>query len=189
MVLFTSNNGPWISYGDHAGVTPFREAKGTGFDGGTRSACIVKYPGQIEAGSSSERAFCSIDILPTICGIAEAPLPKNEIDGKDVWDLITNKPDAVNPHVYYPFSTGSRFEGVISGDGNWKLHLPHPYRTLVKAGMDGAAGTYRQETIELSLFDMKNDPYETTNVLDQYPEIAKELQRLAEVHKGRFYGD
>ena len=189
MVLFTSDNGPWISYGNHAGVTPFREAKGTGFDGGTRSACIVKYPGQIEAGSSSERAFCSIDILPTICGIAEAPLPKNEIDGKDVWDLITNKPDAVNPHVYYPFSTGSRFEGVISGDGNWKLHLPHPYRTLVKAGMDGAAGTYRQETIELSLFDMKNDPYETTNVLDQYPEIAKELQRLAEVHKGRFYGD
>ena len=44
VVIFSSDNGPWISYGDHAGKTPFREAKGTTFDGGTRSACIIKYP-------------------------------------------------------------------------------------------------------------------------------------------------
>ena len=51
IVVFTSDNGPWISYGNHAGTTPYREAKGTSFDGGTRSACIVKFPGRIEAGT------------------------------------------------------------------------------------------------------------------------------------------
>ncbi|MBN1560201.1 sulfatase, partial [candidate division KSB1 bacterium] len=117
MVIFTSDNGPWISYGNHAGVTPFREAKGTSFDGGTRSACIIKFPGAIAPSTTSTNAFCSIDIFPTICTLAGAELPENEIDGKNVLDLLMNKEDAAHPHDYYPFSTNDRFEGVISGDG------------------------------------------------------------------------
>ena len=136
-IIFTSDNGPWISYGDHAGSTPFREAKATSFDGGTRSACIMKYPGAIKAGSSSDQAFCSIDILPSICEHIGAPLPDSEIDGKNVWDIITRKPGATNPHEYYAFSTGDTFESVMTGDGRWKLHLPHDYRTLVTAGKHG----------------------------------------------------
>ncbi len=189
MVIFTSDNGPWISYGNHAGVTPFREAKGTSFDGGVRSACIIKYPKAIAANSSSETAFCSVDIVPTVCALTGAELPENEIDGKNVWDIVTQKENAENPHEYYPFSTGNQFEGVISGDGRWKLHLPHQYRTLVKPGMDGDAGKYEQRTIELSLFDMKNDPYETTNVIEQYPEIAEHLETLALEHKETFYAE
>ena len=104
-MVFTSDNGPWISYGNHAGKTPYREAKGTGFDGGTRSACIMRYPGKIKAGEVSKRTFCSVDLLPTIAKLAGAPLPKNPIDGKDVWDLIAGKAGATNPHAYYPFST------------------------------------------------------------------------------------
>jgi len=187
MVIFSSDNGPWISYGNHAGVTPFREAKGTSFDGGTRSACIIKYPGKIKASSTSITAFCSIDIVPTICAVTGAELPKNEIDGTNVWGLITGKEGAENPQAYYPFSTGGRFEGIISGDGRWKLHLPHPYRTLVRAGMDGEAGDYEQKQIDLSLFDMVNDPYETTNVIVKYPEVAEKLTALAEAHKQKFY--
>lgn len=187
VVIFSSDNGPWISYGNHAGTTPFREAKGTSFDGGTRSACIIKYPGRIKAGSSSDRAFCTIDILPTFATLAGAELPENEIDGKNVFDLITNKEGAVNPHEYYAFSTGNRFEGMISGDGRWKLHLPHGYRTLETPGKDGKAGKYQQAKIELSLFDMKSDPYETTNVIDKNPEIAEKLKKLAEEHKARFW--
>jgi arylsulfatase A len=79
------------------------------------------------------------------------------------------------------------FEGVISGDGKWKLHLPHKYRQLVKAGNDGAAGVYRQTEIGLSLYDMEKDPYETTNVLDAQPEVAAKMQAFAAAHRREFY--
>jgi arylsulfatase A-like enzyme len=182
LVIFTSDNGPWISYGNHAGKTPYREAKGTGFDGGTRSACIMRYPGRIKAGSVSKKALCSVDLLPTIAHLAGAALPKNPIDGRNLWDLISGKRGAVNPHEFYPFCTGPNFEGVISGDGRWKLHLRHEYRTLVEAGRDGAAGKYRQATIELSLFDMEKDPLETTNVIGKFPEVAARLKGYSEQH-------
>jgi arylsulfatase A-like enzyme len=187
LVIFTSDNGPWISYGNHAGATPFREAKGTSFDGGTRSACIMKLPGRIKEGTRSSRAFSTIDILPTVAHLAGAELPDNPIDGKNVWNLIVERAGAVNPHDYYPFSTGQTFEGIITGDGRWKLHLPHNYRTLVQAAHDGQAGTYRQERIELSLFDMLNDPYETRNVLGDQPEVAARLQAFAANHRKTFY--
>lgn len=187
-VFFSSDNGPWRSYGNHAGKTPFRESKATGFDGGTRSACIIKYPGRIEAGTISTKAFCSIDILPTVCYLSGAALPANEIDGRNVWDIINGSPGAENPHEYYAFSTVDIFEGVISSDGRWKLHIPHTYNSLVESGNDGAPGRYVKKEIGLSLFDMKNDPNETTNVIGDYPDIAKKLQQLAEQHKKKFYG-
>ena len=187
LVFFSSDNGPWISYGNHAGKTPFREAKATSFDGGTRSACILRFPGRIKAGTVSTRAWCSIDMLPTLAHLAEAKLPDNPIDGRDVWDLISGKPGAKNPHEYYAFSTGPNFEAVMSGDGKWKLHVPHPYQTLVRAGHNGAPGEYRRTEIGLSLYDMKNDPYETKNVLEQYPEVARRLEGHAEEHRREFY--
>ncbi|HDS08278.1 MAG TPA: arylsulfatase [Bacteroides sp.] len=187
--ILTSDNGPWISYGNHAGFTPFREAKGTTFDGGVRSACIVKYPPQIDAGTTSDRTFCSIDLLPTLCHLANVPLPANEIDGMNVWELVHGLEAAENPHPYYAFSNNRSFEGILSGNGRWKLHLPHPYRTLMEAGRDGIPGTYVQESIDTALFDMANDPLETTNVLVQHPEVARELIQMAEAHRSRFYRD
>jgi arylsulfatase A-like enzyme len=189
LVIMTSDNGPWTSYGNHSGKTPFRESKGTGFDGGTRSACIMRYPGQIKAGTVSKKAFCTIDLLPTIAKLAGAALPQNPIDGKDVWPLISGSKGATNPHEYYAFSTGAVFEGVISGDGKWKLHLPHKFRQLVKAGNDGAAGVYRQTEIGLSLYDMEKDPYETVNVLDAQPAVAARMQAYAAAHRKEFYSD
>jgi len=187
LVIFTSDNGPWVSYGNHAGKTPYREAKATGFDGGTRSACVMKFPGRIKPGTVSQKMICTIDILPTLAKLAGAKLPKNPIDGKDVGDLIAAKSNAKNPHEYYPFSTGGTLEGVVTGDGKWKLHLPHRYRTLVTPGKDGRPGRYARKQIGLSLFDMVNDPYETKNVIKEHPEIAAKLQALADGHKKKFY--
>lgn len=187
LVIMTSDNGPWSSYGNHSGATPFREAKGTSFDGGVRSACIVKYPGEIEAGTRSSQAFCTIDILPTVTRLAGADLPANPVDGKDMWDLIRGKAGAVNPQEYYPFSTGSVFEGLLTGDGRWKLHVPHGYRTLMVAGNDGAAGKYRQDKIGLALYDMENDPMEERDVAGEHPEVMARLLGLAEKHREEFY--
>ncbi len=189
LVVLTSDNGPWTSYGNHSGKTPFREAKATSFDGGTRSACVMSFPGRIKAGTVSSRTFCSIDLLPTVAKLTGAELPANPIDGRDVWDLIVGTPGAVNPHPYYPFSTSTRFEAVMSGDGHWNLQLPHAYRQLVKAGNDGAAGKYTQRKIGLSLFDMEKDPLETTDVITENPEVAQRLEGFAEQHRQEFYPD
>ncbi|MCG6189481.1 sulfatase family protein [Maribellus maritimus] len=189
IVIFTSDNGPWISYGNHAGTTPFREAKGTSFDGGTRSACIVKYPDELAGNQKSTNTFLTIDFLPTLCKLANVSLPETEIDGRDVWDLIAGKENATNPHNYYAFSNGSEFQAIMSGDGKWKMHLPHDYRTLDYAANDGMAGKYKQTKIELSLFDMENDPYETTNVIEAHPDIAEKLMSFAEQHKTKFYSE
>ena len=187
LVIFTSDNGPWITFGNHAGKTPYREAKATSFDGGTRSACIMKYPGHIPAGKISDQAFCTIDFMPTICHLTGARLPENKIDGMDVTDLIMSTPGAENPHQYYAFSTGKNLEAVMSGDGRWKLHLPHEYRTLVRAGKDGMPGEYEQKTIGLSLFDMKNDPFEKDDLSARYPDITSRLQGYAREQQEKFY--
>ncbi len=189
LVVFTSDNGPWTSYGNHAGATPYRESKGTSFDGGTRSACIMRFPGRIPAGSVSNAMLGSIDLLPTFARLAGVAPSQTPLDGRDVWELVSGHPDATNPHEYYAFTTGNTFEGVFSGDGRWKLHLPHNYRTLAgePGGRDGIPVKYRQGQIGLSLFDMAEDPYETTNVLDRHPEVGARLLALAERHRAAFF--
>ena len=189
IVIFTSDNGPWISYGNHAGRTPYREAKGTTFDGGIRSACIIKYPELIKAGSKSQSTFFTIDLLPTLCGMAEVPLPKNEIDGKNVLDIMLNQPEAQNPHDYYAFTNGSNFQGVMSGDGKWKLHIPHQYRTLSTNGGNGIPGKYVQATIDTSLFNLEEDSMEASNVMEKYPDIAEKLLEFADSHQQKFFSD
>lgn len=67
---------------------------------------------------------------------------------------------AKSQNKYYAFSNGDEFQSVISSDGRWKLHLPHSYRSVKEYGADGEPGNYFQKSIELSLFDMENDPYE-----------------------------
>ena len=187
LVVFTSDNGPWAVYGDHAGVTPFRESKATSFDGGVRSACVMKLPGKIPAGTRSTRAFSTIDLLPTIANLTGAKLPDYAIDGKDVWPLIRGDKDAKNPHRYYPFTIGGRLESILSGDGRWKLHLPHGYGSVAKLGKGGLPGKRRRGKIELSLFDLENDPYEKTDVRAANPEIAEKLEAFAEEHRNSFF--
>jgi arylsulfatase A len=187
IVIFTSDNGPWLSYGNHAGKTPFRGEKGTTFDGGVRSPLIVRYPPAIEPGTVSHQAFMSIDLLPTISSLAGAPLPGYEIDGKNVWDIITGREGAENPHKYYGFTMSNNFEGVLSPDGKWKLHLPHDYRFPLKGGVDGQAGIYIRKSVDTTLFDMVHDPFEKVNVFKEFPDIASELLRYAEEHRQKFF--
>lgn len=185
--IITSDNGPWTSYGNHAGSTPYREAKGTSFDGGVRSACVIRYPGKMPAGKKSDRTFCSVDILPTLCQLTGAPLPAYEIDGHNVWDWIRGARGAKNPGEYYAFTTGNNFEGIMTADGRWKLHVPHGYRHLIAAGNDGAAGKFEQRKIGLALYDMKNDPFETTDASAKHPDVRARLAALAERHRARFH--
>ena len=187
IVIFSSDNGPWISYGNHAGQSPFRGDKATSWDGGTRSPLMIKYPGHIEPNTLSYNTFFSIDFFPTFSYLTGASLPDYEIDGKNVWDLIIDKPGAKNPHDYYAITMFDNFEAVMTPDGKWKLHLPHAYRDLVVGGVNGMPGVYRQLKTDTVLFDMVHDPYEKINVYGKYPEISVELLKFAEIHNNKYF--
>ena len=76
LVIFTSDNGPWMSYGNHAGSPgPFRESKGTSFEGGVRVPFIARWPGRIPRGAVTDVPAMTIDLLPTLASLAGAPAP------------------------------------------------------------------------------------------------------------------
>jgi arylsulfatase A-like enzyme len=181
LVIFTSDNGPWLSYGDHAGrALPLREGKTTMFDGGCREACIMRWPGKIPAGSQCHELAATIDILPTFARLADAELPKDHaIDGRDIWPLMEGRRGAKSPHEAYYFYWNEQLQAVRSGP--WKLHFPHAYPTLDgPAGSGGTPGRYKKAQIGLSLFDLQNDIGETTDVAPQHPDVVKRLEALAE---------
>jgi arylsulfatase A-like enzyme len=182
LIIFATDNGPWLSYGEHAGTTgPLREGKGTTFEGGIRVPCIMRWPGSIPAGTECDVPLMTIDLLPTIAGLIGADLPSHTIDGRDAWDVISGKPGAESPHEAYFFyyHTGD-LEAMRMG--KWKLHFPHSYRTLDghAGGKNGTPVAYEQKQIELSLFDLENDIGETTNVAAEYPDVVERMQELAD---------
>jgi len=179
LLIFTSDNGPWLSYGNHAGSAGrFREGKGTAFEGGTRVPFVARWRGRIPAGTVGRLPAMTIDLLPTLARLAGAPLPDRAIDGRDIWPLLVNEPNAGEPHDALYFYWGSELHAVRSG--RWKLHLPHPYQALDEAGRDGMPGQYVRRTIELSLFDLDSDPGETRNVAADHPGEVERLLDHAE---------
>ena len=181
LVIFTADNGPWLSYGDHAGSAgPLREGKGTMFDGGCRESTLMWQPGTIPAGTVCSTPAMTIDILPTVAHLIGAELPKHTIDGKDIWPLITGEPEAKSPHEAYFFYYGRELQAMRMG--KWKLHFPHGYRTLNgrPGGTGGLPVNYSQATIGLSLFDLEADVGEKLNVADQHPEVVTRMKALAE---------
>lgn len=183
LVIFTSDNGPWLSYGSHAGSAgPLREGKGTVWEGGVREAFIARWPGKIPAGSECREPAMTIDILPTIAKIIGAELPKLKIDGKDIGPLLRGEKGAKCPHDAYYFYYGTNeLQAVRSG--KWKLMLPHTYRTMADQppGKDGKPGRYKQVKIEKAeLYDLETDVGETKNVADANPDVVKKLLEYAE---------
>ena len=178
LVIFTSDNGPWLLYGDRAGsAKPLREGKSTSFEGGFRVPCVMRWPGKIPAGSTCREFAATMDILPTIAELSYAELPKAKIDGKDIRSLMFNEPGAKSPHdVYYHYS-GRNLQAIRSG--KWKLVLPHRYVSPNPVGKDGKPGKRAYKNIELSLFDLNEDVEESANVAKQHPEIVARLQKLA----------
>lgn len=179
LVLFTSDNGPWLSYGDHAGSAgPLREGKGTTWEGGQREPTIACWPGQIAPGTVSDEVAATIDVLPTLAYLAGAKLPKERIDGENVWSLLAGDSSAKSPHQAYYYYWGKELQAVRSGP--WKLHFPHTYRSLAGApGKDGSPGPYKELQCGLELYNLSEDIGESKNVAEQNPQVVARLQELA----------
>ncbi len=185
LVVFTSDNGPWLSYGTHAGSAgPLREGKGTAWEGGTRVPCVMRWPGKLPAGTSSGEMLMTIDLLPTFAKLIGAKLPAHKIDGLDVWPLLAGEKGAKNPHAaYWSYYAQNELQAMFSADGRWKLTLPHGYRTLAdRAGGKGGIPA-RYENVKIAqpqLYDLHADVGEKTDVASSNPAVVQQLLVLAE---------
>lgn len=182
LVIFSSDNGPWLSYGNHAGSAgPFREGKGTNFEGGHREPCIMRWPGRLPANSVCKEPLMTIDIFPTIARLIGAELPAHKIDGLDIWPVLADLPAAKNPHdAYYFYYNQNDLQAVRSGE--WKLLFAHTTRTMngQPQGKDGVPGKYRPQPIKRALYNLTSDPGETQDVSASHPEIITRLEAFAE---------
>jgi arylsulfatase A-like enzyme len=188
LVIFTSDNGPWLSYGSHAGSAgALREGKGTSFEGGVRVPTIMRWPEKIPPGSRCDEFAATIDVLPTIAELIGAELPALPIDGHDISPLMFADPPPESPHKSYFIYFGSGELQAVR-DRRWKLVFPHRHSTLAEI-VEVAPGSpmpYAQREIELSLFDLRADPGESRNLLDQHPEVVARLQASAAEARTQF---
>ncbi len=184
LVIFTSDNGPWLTFGDHAGNTGgLREGKGSSWEGGQRVPCIVRWPGTVPAGTVCNNLSATIDLLPTIAKLAGAPLPENTIDGVDISSLWFMK-EGANPRNELAYYYGrNNLEAVRKG--SWKLVLPHrgqTYKTYMP-GKNGFPGGYAEVQVPLALYDLAHDPGETQDVQSAHPEVVKDLMTVTEKYR------
>ena len=180
LVIFTSDNGPWSIYGNHAGSAgPFRESKGTCWEGGIRVPCLMRWPGKIPAGTVCREVAGTIDILPTVAALAGAVLPEKAIDGKDIGALLRGETGAKSPHESLVFYYGNH-ELQALRSGKWKLILPHIYRTIEQIGADGLTGKHGRATTGLELYNLEKDPGETKDLAATEPAALQQLSAMAQ---------
>ena len=181
LVIFTSDNGPWLSYGNHSGsAKPFREGKGTSWEGGQRVPFIARFPGKLPQNKTITTPVMGIDIFPTIAALTNSTLPKKKIDGKNVWDILTGKTTTTPHEAFYYYYRVNELHAVRYKD--WKLYFPHKYRTMEgqPQGKDGLPGEYKHIDLKkMELYNLAIDSVEQNNVIEKHPEIVKTIIELA----------
>ena len=162
LVIFTSDNGAAVG-----SSLPLRAKKGSVYDGGIREPTVMWWPGKIPAGKTCREVTASIDLLPTLAKLSGGKLSGGEIDGKNIWPLMSGKTGAKSPHKNYVLMHGP---GTVRS-GKWKFY---PWQ-------EGKRGKRHDKTRKPSpepvqLYDTLADIGETKNVASQYPEIVKRMQ-------------
>jgi arylsulfatase A-like enzyme len=177
LVIFTSDNGPWLARGEKGGsATPLRGGKGGSYEGGQRVPGIMRWPGTIPAARVCREVATQMDLLPTIAALAGAELPTDRvIDGKDIGPLMRGASGATSPHESFFYYSGNRLHAVRSG--RWKLKVP---TTLAEEFAGYLAIENADTPIPRALYDLENDPGEQKSVLADHPDVAKRLQALIE---------
>jgi arylsulfatase len=181
LVIFTSDNGPWLSYGEHAGSAgPLREGKGTSWEGGIRVPCLARWPGHIPAGTVTDEPAMTIDLLPTLARLAGADLPAAKIDGFDIRPLLTGE-GAAAPRRYAIYYAQNELQAVV--ENRWKLVLPHAYRALGNQPPATGGRPVKYRSVKLTapeLYDLATDPGERRNLFDSQPAEVERLLAFAE---------
>lgn len=172
MVIFTSDNGPWLKRGQHGGLaTPLRGGKGSTHEGGMRVPCLAWRPGTIPAGTTCTEIATTMDILPTFAHQAGAAPPKDRtIDGHDITPLLKAAANATTPYEYLLYYFGNELHAVRSG--RWKLRLRNHLRNDNIYNYTAPKDVF----LPAALYDLHFDPGEQKSVLGDHPQVVKQLQ-------------
>jgi arylsulfatase A-like enzyme len=168
LVIFTSDNGPWLIRGEHGGsAAPLRAGKGTCYEGGMRVPFVARWPARIPQGTVCREMATEMDLLPTFGKLAGAKLPDDRIiDGKDIWPLLSGVAGARTPHEAFFYYGGRNLRGVRNGQ--WKLMLASP------AGKGGKGAAPQ------AIYDLSADMGEQKDMSAEQPEVVKRLEALVE---------
>lgn len=172
LIVFSSDNGPWLVMEDHGGSAgPLREGKQFTFEGGVRVPTVAMWKGKIDPGQTYENLATQMDWFPTFCILVGAEIPQDrEIDGKDLSAvLFENGNRESDTFLYYMLSSQ---EGYREGD--WKIKRPF-------AGFAGSRGMKRVDAHDTLLFNLKNDPGETTNLAQENAEKTAQMMRAMDL--------
>jgi arylsulfatase len=185
IIIFTSDNGPWLTFGNHAGSSGgLREGKGTTWEGGQKEPFIVQWKGIIQPGSVCNKIASTIDLLPTLTSICHTRAPKLKIDGLNIKNLFTD-PIHANPRDEFVYYYDKNNLKAIR-KGKWKLVFPHVSQTYTNPGAigkDGYPGKTANIKIEMALYNLDIDPNETTDVKAAHPDTVKLLQTIADNYR------
>jgi arylsulfatase A-like enzyme len=169
LVIFASDNGPQLNVEGHGSAGPLRDGKWTNFEGGIRVPCLMRWPHRIPAGSINNEITGIVDMLPTFCALSGTEVPTDRvIDGRNIL------PYMLGEKVESPIHDTFFVPGATIRHGDWKL--------LVKGQKPGGNGTKgmqgRKSAKAGSLFNLKDDVGETTDVSAKHPEKVQELRGL-----------
>lgn len=169
LVVYASDNGPQLNTDGHGSAGILRDGKWTDFEGGIRVPCIMRWPGKIPAGSTNNQITAIIDLLPTFCSLAGVCVPTGRvIDGHNLTPYLLGQP------VDKPIRDTFISPNSIIRHNEWKL--------LVKGQKPGGKGNRgkqgRLPAPAGSLFNLDQDPGETTDLSSKHPDKVKELSQM-----------
>jgi arylsulfatase A len=175
LVLFTSDNGPWLSKGTNAGSAgPLRGGKFSTWEGGSREPTIAWWPGKIQPGTTSDAVLSQMDVLPTVVRLAGGEVPADRIiDGRDIWPVLSGQ-SKESPHEALFFFGGNTLEAVRSGP--WKLAIAPQGKSRKDDDPDKVPASLKAPR----LYNLDRDIGETTDVAAQYPDVVNRLKALVE---------
>lgn len=181
IVIFTSDNGPWLNFGNHAGTTGgLREGKGTSYEGGQRVPMIMRWKDHIRPGGICNSLVSGIDFFPTFAALLGLELPSHKTDGISFLSIIQGDLNARPRKYFYYYYRRNSLEAVRMD--HWKLVFSHPGRTYegFDPGSDGFPGEVNNSaSIPSALYDLRRDPGERYDVMSMYPDIVRQLEAVA----------
>jgi len=172
LVVFTSDNGPWLPFGAHGGSAgPLREGKGTTWEGGMRTPAIFWWPGTIRPAVVTGIGS-AMDLFTTSVKLAGGDVPGDRpIDGVDLRPALLSGAPSPRHTLFYYWDNELR---AVRKDA-YKAHF-------ITSGAYGE-GEPRHEHTPPRLFNLADDPGERRDVGAQHPDVVADLVREADAHR------